>query len=227
MSIFNSYARLEKALMKSGCSGTATVLEARPERMFTHGGAGGQAGMDYPPWFLSLRVVPTTGPEFEVQQKVRVHEFITPTPGETLQVLYDPDDHTRMIVDPRTAPETADEGSALYAAAVHRSMTEGTEGLEQADAASALEIVREKQMEALNQAMGQSPAAAAALQGVVEAQSAAIDQAMERAAHGPPPVPGVADRLEAGLARLQALKDAGTIDDATYQAERQAMLDRL
>jgi hypothetical protein len=103
VSIFDSYARLETALLKSGRPATATVLEAREERMFTTGGAGGQAGMGYPPWFLTLRVTSETEPGFEVSQKVRVHVFIVPTPGETLQVLYDPDDHTRMIVDPRTA----------------------------------------------------------------------------------------------------------------------------
>jgi hypothetical protein len=107
-------------------------------------------------------------------------------------------------------------------------MTAGTEGLEHADETSAIDIVGQKQNEALQQAMQQSPAAAAALEGVLQAQNAAINQAMQRASnHQPGPTPGLADRVEEGLQKLNQLKQAGVLSDAGYQAKRQQLLDQL
>jgi hypothetical protein len=55
----------------------------------------------------TLRIRPEGEPEFEVRQKIRYgdHGRFVPKTGEEIEVLYDPEDHEKVVVAPPTAEE--------------------------------------------------------------------------------------------------------------------------
>jgi hypothetical protein len=54
-----------------------------------------------------LRVRPADGPEFEVERDMRFGDYgrYVPKAGEEIEVVYDPDDHEKVMVAPPTAEE--------------------------------------------------------------------------------------------------------------------------
>ena len=58
-------------------------------------------------WTLSLRVRPAQGSEFEVTLEHAFLTYYSPVPGQTLDVVYDPDDRMHVIVYPPD-PEPTD-----------------------------------------------------------------------------------------------------------------------
>jgi hypothetical protein len=146
------YPRLKKSLLDSGSTAKATVLDAHQKPPSASSMRGGTTyRFNTITWNVALRVTPETEPEFEVSQEMRVPYLIDLSPGFALQVLYDPGDHTRMIIDPRTIPDTADAASAWYALsslAARGVDTTGLEGLPNAAAVTA--AARRRQIDANN-----------------------------------------------------------------------------
>ena len=207
MTIFSSYDRLEKSLLKSGTSATATVLEAQQAPTFWEsGGLGGQDNPSHIPWAVALRVAPDGGgSEFEVRQKLRVPYYMDLAPSQTLQVLYDPGDPTRMVLDPRTVPQTADEASAAYARAMLGSMGADTSGLENApNAETVAEIVGTRHRDAANETIQR------------------VEQA--RAAGAPIPPTLTAAQVQLTLQHMDNLRAAGLIDDARYETAKAQLM---
>ncbi len=108
--MFGKHMGLERKLRENGASATAEVLECRmtgSERSST----GRAVNVDDPRelwkasrviYKLKLRVVPEGAPAWEVSVKCQLGRSVNARMGSQLPVLYDPDDHSKVVVDTET-----------------------------------------------------------------------------------------------------------------------------
>lgn len=99
--MFFKHGRLEKELREHGRTATAQVLHAKTEgeiqgvkAIFADDDDLSTGAILYR---LKLRVMPKNEPHFEVTVHTRSHTMLLQ--GETVPVMYDPDDHERVVVD--------------------------------------------------------------------------------------------------------------------------------
>jgi hypothetical protein len=100
--VFYKHTRLEKKLREHGRAATAEILSMRTE------GSGHSAKRTADDdltqgWTLArldLRVMPDGEPPFEVTVRSRLNTM--KWKGDTVPVLYDPDDHDKVVVDYET-----------------------------------------------------------------------------------------------------------------------------
>ena len=105
--MFGSISRKEHdELIESGEHAEAEVLDAK---MLKIAGApvrfgklvgGGRPGTGTHSYTTHLRVEPQEGDPFEVKQRIRVPENTACEAGSRLAVVYDPADHSKLILDP-------------------------------------------------------------------------------------------------------------------------------
>jgi hypothetical protein len=107
--------RLKKQLEESGKRANATVVEIAEKGMAVTRGAEGVIGNTELALKTHLRVQPEDEPEFEVKKRFSFPQLAVPSAGQTVPVLYDPQDHDKIIVD--YSPE-AQQSAALSAAGV-------------------------------------------------------------------------------------------------------------
>jgi hypothetical protein len=107
--------KLKKQLEESGKHANATVVEIAEKGMAVTRGAEGVVGNTELALKTHLRVQPDDEPEFEVKRRFSFPQLAVPTAGQTVPVLYDPQDHDKIIVD--YTPE-AQQGAALSAAGI-------------------------------------------------------------------------------------------------------------
>jgi Short C-terminal domain len=97
--VFYKHSRLEKRLRESGRPATAEILSMRTEG----GGHSARRAEDddlSQSWTLCrlhLKVMPDGEPAFETSLRTRLHTF--KYKGDAVPVLYDPDDHDKVVVD--------------------------------------------------------------------------------------------------------------------------------
>jgi hypothetical protein len=91
--------RLEKKLREQGRRAQAEVLEAEQGGYGVTEGNPAFAGATEVVWKLKLQVRPEAGEPFEAVVKARFPQFGSPRKGLVLGVLYDPDDHSKVVVD--------------------------------------------------------------------------------------------------------------------------------
>jgi hypothetical protein len=211
--------------MESGKSAGAEVVLAEPA------GRGGISTGDVSVgWKLQLRIFPGDEPPFELDVKMEVPIFMTPSPGMTLDVIYNPEHPEKIIVDPKSAPQDAREGSVSYVIESARARGEDTTGMQEAaDAetdpiAAAAAAARQRRANIMERSNAQL---AASLRARSEAQ----------AAGGSPPAPAQSppgtpqelsvDAFKAQLEKLDQLKASGALDEGEYAAARQKLVDRL
>jgi hypothetical protein len=96
MALFQS---LEKKLLLNGRQAQADILASEPTHFVHEDGAIEQLVSRR--WQLSLRVHPSGADDFEVEFKQLLGSWVMPWRGETADVLYDPDNHSNTILDPR------------------------------------------------------------------------------------------------------------------------------
>jgi hypothetical protein len=91
--------RLEKKLLANGREAKAEVLAARP----TINSITGTGGFPLKAlkWHLSLRVAPVDEPQFDIDFAPWLKGGFMPSVGLTVDVLYDPGNHSQLVVDPR------------------------------------------------------------------------------------------------------------------------------
>ena len=104
MPLFHS---LEKKLLASGEQAKALIVTSEPTHRVVERGAIEQLVKRQ--WKLSLQVQPSAGPEFQVEVKQLLGSWRMPWRGETTDVLYNPQDHTQAILDPRIEGPTPPE----------------------------------------------------------------------------------------------------------------------
>jgi hypothetical protein len=97
--MFYKHERLLKKLRAEGRAAQAEVLHVRLEGS----GSSGRRAEDFDitqSWYdyrLELRVKPAGEPAFDAVVKTRL--YWARNPGEVVDVLYDPDDHDKIVVD--------------------------------------------------------------------------------------------------------------------------------
>jgi len=199
--------RLQRKLEEQGGEeAPATVLESKQEWASTGGVnvSPGQAGSISIHQKLTLRVEPDGEPPFEATVKQvfnDTHGWPIPQEGWSVTVLYDPKDHSKLVLDLDKMPVgpgvDRDEALARHERAVERMQNPAARRQEVADLKTA----------AAAQAQG-----AAALQDML---AKAPDQA--RAAV---PNTDVADELT----KLADLRDRGVLSDAEFEAQKAKVL---
>jgi hypothetical protein len=152
----------------------------------------------------SLRVRPADEPEFELTQRVRYGAYggTVPKAGEEIEVLYDPEDHEKMIV----APPTAEEEAIRTAEALSKAKIGFGVDLRGGGSKDAAEAMQANE-EAMNQA-----------QAMLEQMDS-----MTGGTSAPKGSEGSADNL-AQLERLQALKEKGELSDSEFEAAKAKLL---
>jgi putative oligomerization/nucleic acid binding protein len=92
--------RLERRLLEQGQAAEAEVL-GKHRYMMRYGDQAGGGRLFR--WQLLLRVTPAGQPAFEVEYSQWLPPDYEPVVGQTFDVLYDPADQTKVVVDPRAA----------------------------------------------------------------------------------------------------------------------------
>ena len=107
--------KLIKQLEENGKRCNATVVEIAEKGMAVTRGAEGVISNTELALKAHLRVQPEDEPEFEVKKRFSFPQLAVPSAGQTVPVLYDPQDHDKIIVD--YTPE-AQQGAAFAAAGI-------------------------------------------------------------------------------------------------------------
>lgn len=107
--MFGSNKRLERRLQERGVRAPADVLEATQSNVAVTIGNEAIVSNTEVVWKLRLRVKPAMGEPFEAEVKERYPQFGGPAAGQTVGVLFDPDDHSKVVI-------AHDQGSQLDAA---------------------------------------------------------------------------------------------------------------
>ncbi len=107
--------RLMKQLEENGKHANATVVEIAEKGMAVTRGAEGVIGNTELSLKTHLRVQPDDEPEFEVKKRFSYPQLAVPSAGQTVPVIYDPNDHDKIVVD--YSPE-AQQSAAFTAAGI-------------------------------------------------------------------------------------------------------------
>jgi putative oligomerization/nucleic acid binding protein len=107
--------KLKKQLEESGKRANAVVVEIAERGMAVTRGAEGVISNTELALKAHLKVQPDDEPEFEVKKRFSFPQLAVPSAGQTIPVLYDPQDHDKIIVD--YSPE-AQQQAAFTAAGV-------------------------------------------------------------------------------------------------------------
>jgi hypothetical protein len=107
--------KLKKELQESGTRANATIIEIAEKGMAVTRGAEGVVANTELALKTHLRVQPENEPEFEVKKRFSFPQMAVPAAGQTVPVLYDPQDHDKIIVD--YSPE-AQQTAAFSAAGI-------------------------------------------------------------------------------------------------------------
>jgi hypothetical protein len=110
-----SYNERERILAESGRHGRAEVVKARVTGTVWDGMVSVE---EWGTFRFLLRVTPEGDAPFEVRLHMRLPGNVDGSPGTTFPVLFDPNDHGFMIVDPSIVPRTKEEllTAKIYAA---------------------------------------------------------------------------------------------------------------
>jgi DNA-binding protein YbaB len=107
--------RMQKKLEESGKRANATVVDIAEKGMAVTNGPEGIVANTEVVLKTRLKVQPEDEPEFEVTQRFRYPQLAIPSAGSVLPVIYDPEDHDKVMIDPSTE---AAQGAALSAAGI-------------------------------------------------------------------------------------------------------------
>jgi hypothetical protein len=95
--------RLKKHLEEHGKKASAVVVEIASKGMAITNGAEGVIGNTTLELKTKLRVEPNGAPSFEIEKRFRYGQLAVPSAGMKVGVIYDPDDHDKIMLDD-TAP---------------------------------------------------------------------------------------------------------------------------
>jgi hypothetical protein len=188
--------RLRKKLEESGVRAQAKVLEVAEKGMSITNGAEGVVANTTLAMKCRLEITPPDGtPAFEVTERFRFSQFGVPSAGQMLAVIYDPEDHDKVILD-----ESADAvtGAALAGA-----------GIDPNAINDALAAAKQWQQ--------QAGAGGAGGPAVINLSGAGLG------ALGGAPAPAEPDQV-GQLERLAKLHESGALTDAEFAQEKAKLL---
>ncbi len=96
--MFGNNKRLERKLSEHGARAQAEVLEAAQTHVAITTGNEAIVGNTEIVWKLRLRVMPEGGEPFEAEIKERFPQLGGPATGQIVNVLYDPEDHSKVVI---------------------------------------------------------------------------------------------------------------------------------
>src|SRR4051794_34456921 len=106
---------LQRKLRKSGRRAFATVVESERTKYSETAGNEAIVSNTRVLWKFKLSVAPNGEPPFEADADVLLPQTWSPSSGTRFPVLYDPDDHSRVVVD------QSEEGNRLLGDELDRS----------------------------------------------------------------------------------------------------------
>jgi hypothetical protein len=212
--MLGSAGRLEKELREGGGKTAPAQITAAKKGKFaisTGNDAAQQAASAHVNWKLTLQVTPDNEAPFGAEVKESNPEMgRDPTVGDTIGVLYDPNDHSRLVVD------HSSEGLATQLTSQH------SERMQQAMAYVGGESAHDMTKEALDDP-------AAFREKMRERANQLNANAMAAAGVGQPPPwmtpagavqPDPADEI----AKLADLRDRGALTAAEFEAQKKKIL---
>jgi hypothetical protein len=131
--------RLRKQLEEGGVRAQAKVLEIAEKGMAVTSGAEGVVANTTLALKAKLEITPPDGtPAFEVTERFRFSQFAVPSAGDTLAVIYDPDDHDKVILDesPQAVQGAALAGAGLDVNAIQQAIESAQQWQQQAGQAA-------------------------------------------------------------------------------------------
>ncbi len=88
---------VEERLSENGCRASAKVLSSEPTKHFDSSYGNQLNGRS---WILRMRIELSGEQPFEVELKASLKVLFMPRAGESIDVLCDPGDHSRVVIDP-------------------------------------------------------------------------------------------------------------------------------
>jgi hypothetical protein len=194
--------RTIKRLEENGRRANATVLEIASRGMtITHGNDAIVANTKVV-LKTKLRVEPDGEPAFEVEEKFRYSQFAMPGAGSVVAVVYDPDDHDKIMLD--ESPAAVTQAGMMQAGLSTDQMSLVTQ-LQQAAASG---VDRGEMRDMARQWAEQHGAA------VIDGSGGGFG------APAPAPAESAADQLS----KLADLRDRGVLTEAEFQAQKMKVL---
>jgi hypothetical protein len=225
---------IEEQLSETGQRAKAEVLSSEPTKHFDSSYGTELNGRR---WILAVRVQPPDEPSFEVELHASLKVLLMPRAGDWIDVLYDPGDHSRTVIDP--ALDLAPRRHSHSEIRAEVTLPKGQEAIAQARTAP-LEHRAELERFARFYAQGAlsddeyqelrrrilglpEPTVVAA---VFQRRRGQVIVSVEREADVPGPDPGApgADPLD-GIKRLAELRDSGALSDEEFEARKRELLE--
>jgi hypothetical protein len=207
--MFGSANRLEKKLREGGGhAASAEVVEAKAGRMVnSHGStAAEELATSTVTWTLKVHVTPDGEAPFDADFKAPFPQMGGPTVGETLGVLYDPNDRTKLVVD--------HSSRGVATRAVGRMSPEAQAALSSAgDGESAQDLLQERLTD---------PAAFAAKMRAGRSGPGVMTGGQQ--VSGTPVAAATPTDPADEIAKLADLRDRGALTEAEFEAQKKRVL---
>ena len=209
--------RTRKRLEENGRTANATVIEIASRGMTVTTGNEQIVANTKVVLKTKLRVEPDAEPAFEVEQRFRYSQFAIPSVGSVIPVIYDPDDHDKIMLDESPT-------AMMTTGMVQGGMTPDAQNLvmqlQQAKADGASREAMADMARQWGQAHGATIIDGNALAGM-QAQAMQAMQGMQGFAGPAAQAPeSTADQLE----KLADLRDRGILTDAEFEAQKAKVL---
>jgi hypothetical protein len=218
--------RDEKKLQESGVRCQATVLEIAERGMAVTHGADTVVSNTEIALKARLRVDSEVEPSFEVHQRFRFPQMAVPGVGSTLPVIYDPNDHDKLMID-----RSLQGGIYQVAEHLRQRGREGNTGVDMNAIANALEseaadgnIDKDALRAKIKEITGGSNVIVGG-QPVQGSNPIGVPPVAPIPAPGFPASPqGAGEDPVDKLAKLQELKEKGALTDAEFEAQKARIL---
>jgi len=207
--MFGKAKRERERLERSGRRAPATVVEIASFGLNIGDAQPGHVSSNSEAQRMTtLRVHPEGEPEFEVKRKIRYGRYgrTVPKAGDRIEILYDPDDHNKVVV----APPTAEEEQMRAAVALSKAKIGfSVGGKDSDDVPISDEFLQEHQ------------------QAMADAQKAQEMMQQFTGGEGPTTAPGAGSfDTTVQLQQLEALRDGGALTDEQFETAKARLLER-
>lgn len=223
---------LEEQLSESGRRASAEVLSSEPTKHFDSSYGNQLNGRS---WILRMRVQPAGEQPFEVELKASLKVLFMPRVGDSIDVLYDPGEHSRVVIDP--AQDLAPRLRTRSGARAEVALPSGREAIVEAQtappehraelerfaqfyAAGALSDDEYKELRRRILGLPEPTVVATGFQGR-GGKMIVVQRVVEPT--GPDAGAPAADPLDE-IGRLAELRDNGTLSNAEFEARKRALL---
>lgn len=228
--MFGKHTRLERKLRENGRTAPATVLECHGTMTITEGNAMIVSNTQVV-CKLRLQVAPPGEPPFEATTSARFSQFGVPDEGDVLAVLYDPEDHDKVVVDQSTAAQlqvATNKQIATFRAMGGDVGSAIADKLEAARASGRLDVSGDdaEALQAYNAAFAKVVKEAKDALGLGGGPVIAVNGQIVSAGGAAGAAPAPSDPVDE-IRKLADLRDRGALTQAEFDAQKAKLLERL